>query len=401
MPENPTALSPHVQRLRDEGYAVNIFQDKYIVVDNVPYVTETGGVARGSIISAYYYKDGKENLGDHTVLFTGSVPYTAKGESLETAMVADKNVVEVAGLRALCRFSYKSSRLEEMLANSYNKLTHYIRKLQGYANVIDSTASASAKGSIAVRQERSVFFYPNTAIARAGLDAYEEKLKLPKVAIIGLGGTGSYILDAMAKTPVEEIHLYDDDFIEPATVYRMPAALTYEDAHKKVLKTEHHKEVYSRMRTGIVSHPTRINQANVHELDDCKFVFISVDDGPSRGLIARHLVEKGIPFVDTGMGVNTVPETTKLISRLRVTSIDSESKALIDTLPIADDKDDAVYNNIQVVELNAMNAMLAVIVYKQKIGFYPEECIVNPLHYIPRWQQIVGPEPHEDKNTTT
>ena len=32
-----------------------------------------------------------------------------------------------------------------------------------------------------------------------------------KVAVIGLGGTGSYLLDALAKCPVAEIHLYDDD----------------------------------------------------------------------------------------------------------------------------------------------------------------------------------------------
>ena len=57
----------------------------------------------------------------------------------------------------------------DTLDNIYNKLTHYIRKLQSYVSVIDPTASAAGEGSISVRQERSVFFYPNTAVARAGL----------------------------------------------------------------------------------------------------------------------------------------------------------------------------------------------------------------------------------------
>ena len=35
--------------------------------------------------------------------------------------------------------------------------------------------------------------------------------RLPKVAIVGLGGSGSYILDLIAKTPICEIHLYDGD----------------------------------------------------------------------------------------------------------------------------------------------------------------------------------------------
>lgn len=390
MPESRTDLSPHVQRLIDEKYTVTI-DGQYIVVENVPYVSAANVISRAAIVSAYHYKDGVETFGDHTVFFTGTVPCAPTGESLANVLVADTNETLAAGRKALCRFSYKSER-SDTLDNIYNKLTHYIRKLQSYVNVIDPTASAACEGSISVRQQPSVFFYPNTAIARAGLDAYENKLKLAKIAIVGLGGTGSYILDALAKTPVEQIHLYDDDIVEPPTVYRMPAALTIEQAYQGMRKTDHLAEVYSRMRTGIHSHPVRIDQGNVRELDGCNFVFIAVDHGPSRGIIARHLAERAIPFVDVGMGVDRVVEDTKLIARLRVTAIDRESLALLEKLPVADDTEDAVYNNIQVVELNAMNAMLAVIIYKQKIGFYSEEIAVNALKYVLAWQQLLhGP----------
>jgi hypothetical protein len=386
MPESPTALSPHVQRLVDEKYAVTI-DGQYIVVDNVPYVSAAGVISRAAIISAYHEKDGVAEFGDHTVLFTGSVPCTPTGQSLAHVLVADTNPTVAAGRQALCRFSYKSER-SDTLDNIYNKLTHYIRKLQSYVSVIDPTASAAGEGSISIRQERSVFFYPNTAVARAGLDAYEEKLKLARVAIVGLGGTGSYILDALAKTPVEHIDLYDDDIIELGNAYRMPGAPTIEEAHQKTLKTDHLRAIYSRMRSGIEGHPVRIDQGNVHELDACNFVFIAVDHGPSRGLIARHLAGKGIPFIDVGLGVDRVPEDVKLISRIRVTAIGSENKSLVDRLPVADDQEDVVYNNIQVAELNALNAMLAIIVYKQKIGFYSEEIAVNTLRYVLSWQLL-------------
>ncbi len=386
MPESPTALSPYVQRLLDEQYTVSI-DGQYIVVDNVPYVSAANAVSRAAIISPYYEKDGVATFGDHTVWFTGNVPCTPNGKSLAHILVVDTNQTMVAGRQALCRFSYKSER-SDTLDNIYNKLTHYIRKLQSYVSVIDPTASASGVGLLSTRQERSVFFYPNTAVARAGLDAYEQKLKLPKVAIIGLGGTGSYILDAIAKTPIQEIHLYDDDIVEPATAYRMPGALTIDEAHLKMRKTDYLQHLYCRMRTGIQSHPVRIEQGNLHELDDCDFVFIAIDHGPSRGLIASHLSEQGIPFSDVGMGVDRIPEDTKLIARIRVTLINSDSKFLLGKLPIADDQEDAVYNNIQVVELNALNAMLAVIVYKQKIGFYSEEIAVNALRYVLAWQSL-------------
>lgn len=387
MPESPTAPSPDVQRLADEGYTVCIEGD-YIIVDKVPYVSAPGTVSYGAIISAYKTHNGIAQVGnDHPVWFTGSVPCTPTGQSLANALVADTKRATVAGRQVLCRLSYKAER-PGMLDNYYNKLTHYIRKLQGYANVIDPAASAIGNGSISIRQKRSVFYYPNMAIAREGLDAYEEKLKLPRIAIIGLGGTGSYILDALAKTPVQEIHLYDDDVIEPGTAYRMPGALTFEEAHQGMRKADYLRDLYGRMRAGIESHTMRIDQSNVHELDSCDFVFIAIDHGPSRGLIARHLADKGIAFIDVGMGVDRIADDVKLIARARVTSIGSETKSLVDRLPAADDQDDALYNNIQIAELNALNAMLAIILYKQKIGFYADEMKVGELRYILAWQRL-------------
>lgn len=389
MPENRTDHSPDVQRLVQEGYTVCI-DGQYIILDNVPYVSAAGVISYAAIISAYQETDGVAKVIDHTVWFTGTVPCTATGESLAHVLVADTNPTLVGGRQARCRLSYKSER-PDTLDNYYNKLTHYVRKLQSYVSIIDPTVSASGKGSISIRQERSVFFYPNTGIARAGLDAYEDKLKLAKVAIIGLGGTGSYILDALAKTPVEEIWLYDDDIVEPATGYRMPGALTIDEAHHKAHKTDYLRDVYSRMRTGISSHPVRIDAGNVHELEDCKFVFIAVDHGPSRGLIAQYLAQKGIPFIDVGIGVDKVTEDVKLLARARITCIDGGTKALVEGLPVADDQAEAVYNNIQLAELNALNAMLAIILYKQKIGFYSEEYRVHTLRYVLAWQRLSHP----------
>lgn len=388
MPENQTVLSPDVQRLVDEGYAVSIIDGQYIIVDDVPYVSAPGVISRAALISSYQEKDGLAQVnGEHVVWFTGSVPCTPTGDSLAHILVADTNPASVAGRQATCRLSYKSER-PETLANFYNKLTHYIRKLQSYVNVIDPTASAAGKGTISIRQERSVFLYPNPAIAREGLDAYQAKLKVSRVAIVGLGGTGSYILDALAKTPAEEIHLYDDDVVDLGNLYRMPGALTPEQAHQEVRKTDYLRDLYSRMRTGITSHPVRVDESNLHELDNCAFVFVAVDHGPSRGLIARHLAEKGIAFVDVGLGVDRTPDEAKLFGRIRVTAIQGESRALVDTLPVADDQADAIYNNIQVAELNALNAMLAIVVYKQMIGFYSEEIPINTLRYVLAWQRI-------------
>ncbi|WP_318271316.1 ThiF family adenylyltransferase [Sphingobacterium cellulitidis] len=46
------------------------------------------------------------------------------------------------------------------------------------------------------------------------------KLERQKIAIIGLGGTGAYILDMVAKTPVKEIHLFDGDSFDQHNAFR-------------------------------------------------------------------------------------------------------------------------------------------------------------------------------------
>ena len=58
-----------------------------------------------------------------------------------------------------------------------------------------------------------------------------------KVAIVGLGGTGSYLLDHLAKTCVEQIHLYDDDDFNTHNAYRSPGIPTREELNEQMSKT--------------------------------------------------------------------------------------------------------------------------------------------------------------------
>ena len=395
MPENPIALNADVQRLLDAGYRVAIEGDN-LIVDNVPYITSSGVVSRGALISAFTVVNGLSQTGDHTVWFTGSMPYRDDGTSLEVALHVNPPLTKpetVAGRAALCRFSnYPSVEVQaEMRTNIFVKMQHYIQKLESYATKLDSSASASGTSSFSYRSDASVFHYPNIAIATAGLEAYDNKLKINKVAIIGLGGTGSYILDALAKTPVNEIHLFDGDVIKLRNAYRMPGAVPGSMIDADIRKTNYLRNLYDHLRGGIESHPYVVDASNIQLLDDCNFVFIAVDHGPSRGLIAHSLFQRNIPFIDVGIGVEKVVEDIKLLGRARVTLVTKETKdavSLLESLPTAEDQNEDVYNNIQITELNALNAMLAIIKYKQYLGFYSEEIHADALKYILSWNQL-------------
>ena len=78
---------------------------------------------------------------------------------------------------------------------------------------------------------------------------------------------------------------------------------------------------------------------------------------------------KGIPFVDVGIGVQLVDD--KLTGIIRTTLCTPDK---FDHLPkvisMADAAEDDYSTNIQIAELNGLNAALAVLKWKKLFGFY-------------------------------
>src|SRR5690606_2728898 len=125
-----------------------------------------------------------------------------------------------------------------------------------------------------------------------------------EVAIIGAGGTGTYILDFIAGTHLETIAVYDDDPVDVRTLFRFPAQLPPAIGR---LKVDALAQQYSHWHEGIVPVPERVTSENIEALAGYDFVFVALDHGPSRGLIVEWLSARSIPFVDCGMGLNRAP----------------------------------------------------------------------------------------------
>ena len=81
-------------------------------------------------------------------------------------------------------------------------MTAYVAILSGPAVAIDSSMTARTFPPIPVEKEDdSPFCYLDTASSRAEITKIMAKLEKQKIAIVGLGGTGSYVFDLVAKTP--------------------------------------------------------------------------------------------------------------------------------------------------------------------------------------------------------
>ena len=104
------------------------------------------------------------------------------------------------------------------------------------------------------------------------------------------------------------------------------------------------------------------------------FAFVCVDKGSSRAGIFDLLISKGIPFIDVGMGLNRTRGPLNGMLRTTYYSAEHSQKVRAKGLaPLVDSPDDLYQTNIQISELNALNACLAVIRFKQLRGFYFEE----------------------------
>jgi hypothetical protein len=125
------------------------------------------------------------------------------------------------------------------------------------------------------------------------------------------------------------------------------------------------------MHRAIFAHPVAIDASNLALVDNVTFAFISMDPGESKRLIVERLESRGVSFIDIGMGLELT--NGSLGGILRVTSSTPEKRDHVHNgrISFADAGDDAIYaSNIQVADLNALNAVLAVIKWKKIRGFY-------------------------------
>ena len=88
--------------------------------------------------------------------------------------------------------------------------------------------------------------------------------------------------------------------------------------------------------------------------------------------MVEKLREFGVQFIDAGMGVSEVDGS--LLGQLRVTTSSSDQNDHIDsTVPFLEGNiEDEYTRNIQIAELNALSAALAVIKWKKLMGFYAD-----------------------------
>jgi hypothetical protein len=366
-----------VKALLEMGYAIT--EDHgYLVIRDIPYLDNNGQKQTGAIVTKLVDVDGKKvKQDDHQIFFAGSHPHQIDGTPInglaggpiQLALAASPDVVVQRS------FSNKPDR---------GYFIDFAEKIESYVGIISGPAIEKYEATpytfrlVEETPLQSVFKFRDTLTSRAQIVDLSSKFANDVVAVIGLGGTGSYVVDFLVKTPVKEIRGFDLDEFHIHNAYRSPGRLQESELGKR--KAEVYQSRYENFRSGLSLQPKYIGAQSEDSLQGVTFAFVCVDKGSSRAGIFELLVANRIPFIDVGMGLNRTRGPINGMLRATFYSVENAQRLMkMDLAELADHPDDEYRVHIQISELNALNAALAVTKYKQLRGFYFEEEPLNNL----------------------
>ncbi|BBE24570.1 hypothetical protein MN0502_34530 (plasmid) [Arthrobacter sp. MN05-02] len=365
----PLVRNAQLDQLIHEGYDV-VVDAGHLVVRRIPFVNEHRQVQLGFLAYPVTVTgDAIVYSSDHRIWFGGGVPCDESGTPLFIATPEDR--VVSAELRASYMLSSKPA--SGAYTDDRAKVMAYTQIVSHPAEALDPSATSTPGAAWQEVEDHSPFNYLDTATTRAGLTTLSACFHGQTIAIVGLGGTGSYILDQVAKTPVQRIILLDGDTFENHNAFRAPGAPTLELLRERPSKAQYFADIYSHMHRGVVPVPQFVDEDTLHLLDDSTFVFIATDDADTKMSIVSYLEQRGTPFVDVGMGIEEVGG--KLTGLLRVTSSLPGHSSHVQTkgrIPGPAPERDDYARNIQIADLNALNAQLAITRWKRYLGLYAD-----------------------------
>jgi hypothetical protein len=374
-----TELASHnddIDRLLKKGYALRL-DGAHLVVRDIPYLDASLKLQVAAIAAKLVFVDRiRVKQDDHQVYFSGHAPYGIDGQLIPN-LGGGTTTLPLTKTDVIVQRSFSNKPSSGSFQDFFEKIESYVTVISGPAIELHGANPLTFRAD---KEEigKSVFKFQDTLTSRAAIGDLTARFTDEVIAVIGLGGTGSYLLDFLVKLAVREIRAFDGDYYHVHNAYRSPGRLQEGELDKT--KAEVFADRYDNFREGLNIRKKYIDETSAEDFANVTFVFVCVDKGTARAKIFDLLIALGIPFIDVGMGLNRKQDA--LSGTLRVTNFSREHAAEMRTQGLAetsDDPNDIYRSNIQIPELNALNACLAIIRYKQIRGFYVDD---NNSHHL-------------------
>ncbi len=134
-------------------------------------------------------------------------------------------------------------------------------------------------------------------ISLFGEDSYN-KIITSKIAVVGIGGVGSYAVEALARTGVRNLIIIDDDKIEITNINRQIWALNSTLGKYKVdVAVERLTDINPGLE--IIAYNRRLTADSIEELIPCDidFVIDAIDSIKDKVSLIEYCLQKKIPVI--------------------------------------------------------------------------------------------------------
>ena len=320
--------------------------------------------------------------------WTAEVPHTADGTSLQHHLECNswKPARDIGeGLVVTQEWSRKPRS-----QNGVRNYLDYREQIETYFMEVAHHAEAKQPGSIDAAKLRDSseapidtrFHYIDTNAYRNGTKGIEKRIEDEIVAVIGVGGSGSYLVDVLVKTNVRELHLFDADVMETHNAFRVAGAARIEELGGNTSKVAWHERRYREVRKeGLHVHCIELTDDTLSRLESFTTVFIAVDDLPVRRKLQRACTSMDILHLAVGIGLDIegvnndqLGGNVKVEVNYRTRAEDSDGSAQGEP---PREGDDVYRSNIQTAELNMLSAALAITEWKAARQIYRNERSVD------------------------
>lgn len=363
-----------LRRLVEKGYAV-AFDSEYLVVRDVPCLDADGNLIWGAIVTKLDFTDNEHvRQTDHQVFFAGPAPHATDGKLIPnlgggpTMLALSEACQDVVVQRT---FSNKP-KATGAFVDFFDKIESYVTIISGPAiHLHGEAANPLTFRTVTTIATGSVFKFHDTLTSRAEIGDLAAKFREDVVAIIGLGGTGSYLLDMLVRTPVREIRAFDPDSYFVHNAYRSPGKV--EESEFRQAKADVYSARYAGFRDGLSFVRKYVDATCAEDVRGVTFAFVCVDKGPSRAGVIDLLIAEGIPFIDVGLGLKKNGDLHGMVRMTYFSKDDGASVGAKGLVELSESPEDAYRTGVQIGELNSLNACLAIIRFKQLRGFYRQD----------------------------
>jgi hypothetical protein len=393
---NLVSRNADLEALVKKGYAVAFDVTNHLVVRDIPYLDDQGNLRWGAFVTKLEFTDMEHvRQQDHQVFFAGSPPYGLDGLPIPNlgGGPTGLHLSDRSGDVCVERSFSNKPRVAQAFKDFFEKIESYTTIVAGPAMAKFEVTPYTFRAVLDDDQIDPIFKFYDTLTSRADIGEFAARLEDEVVAIIGLGGTGSFVLDFLARSRVRAIRGFDGDSFHVHNAFRAPGRTLQEELGTP--KARALEDRYANFRTGVTLENLYIDESCEERLAGVTFAFVCVDKGSSRLEIVNLLIRLDIPFIDVGLGLNR--KTEGLTGLVRTTYFPAGRATLVrdaGLVELQDQPDDVYHSNIQISELNALNAAMAVIKYKQTRRFYgqtlPEEHLLFNVAELKTYSQAVG-----------